>query len=44
MKVLEEYFKDKLTDFTWVENDFFRYEKFYDDVNFCINDIQKLVN
>ncbi len=42
--MLEDFFKDKLTDFRWAENDFFRYENFYDDVSSCILDIQKLVN
>ena len=42
--VLEEFFKEKILDFSWVENDFDRFEKFYDNVTNCITDIQKIIN
>jgi hypothetical protein len=42
--VLDEFFKEKILDFYWVENDFDRFVKFYDNVPDCLIDIQNLIN
>ena len=42
-QVLEEYFKEKITDFSWVENDYYRFERFYDNITDCQTDIQHLI-